>query len=65
MAKKSFTILLQTVGKDVIQQLNRPVIKNSKMNIKYILFSKLRANCDAICKFGTYHSIMKKIAKSI
>ena len=51
--------------KDVIQQLNRPVIKNSKMNIKYILFSELRTNCDAICKFGTDHSIMEKIAKSI
>lgn len=51
--------------KDVIQQLNRPVIKNSKMNIKYILFSELRANCDAICKFGTDHLIMNKIAKSV
>ncbi|MFE3868963.1 hypothetical protein ACFX5E_12910 [Flavobacterium sp. LS2P90] len=46
--------------KDVIQQLNRPVIKNSKMNIKYILFSELRNQCDAICKFGSDYSIMKK-----
>ena len=51
--------------KDVIHQLNRPVIKNSKMIIKYILFSELRANCDAICKFGTDFNIMDKIAKSI
>lgn len=49
--------------KDVLQQLNRPVIKNSKINIKYILFSELRASCDAICKFGTANFIMEKIAK--
>jgi type II restriction enzyme len=51
--------------KDVILQLNRPVIKKSKMNIKYILFSELRSECDAICKFGSDYSIMEKIAKSI
>lgn len=60
-----YIIIPDNREKDVIQQLNRPVIKNSKMNIKYILFSELRANCDAICKFGTDHSIMDKIAKSI
>ncbi|WP_339895731.1 hypothetical protein [uncultured Algibacter sp.] len=51
--------------KDVIQQLNRPVIKNSKIHIKYILFSELKTHCDAICKFGTDLSIMDKIAKSV
>ncbi|WP_445734472.1 hypothetical protein [Mariniflexile sp.] len=51
--------------KEVVHQLNRPVIKNSKMHIKYILFSELRAHCDAICKFGTDLSIMEKIAKSV
>jgi len=60
-----YIIIPDNREKDVIQQLNRPVIKNSKMNIKYILFSELRANCDAICKFGTDQSIMEKIAKSI
>lgn len=60
-----YIIIPDNREKDVIQQLNRPVIKNSKMNIKYILFSELRANCDAICKFGSDHSIMDKIAKSI
>ena len=58
-----YIIIPDNREKDVIQQLNRPVIKNSKMNIKYILFSELRANCDAICKFGSDHSIMDKIAK--
>mgnify|MGYP000547056436 CR=1 FL=1 len=60
-----YIIIPDSREKDVIQQLNRPVIKNSKMNIKYILFSELRTNCDAICKFGSDHSIMEKIAKSI
>ena len=40
-------------------------IKNSKINIKYILFSELRNNCDAICKFGSDHLIMDKISKSV
>ena len=60
-----YIIIPNSREKDVIQQLNRPVIKNSKMLIKYILFSELRENCDAICKFGTDLSIMDKIAKSI
>ena len=51
--------------KDVEHQLNRPAIKNSKIHIKYILFSELRTHCDAICKFGTDLSIMDKIAKSV
>lgn len=60
-----YIIIPDNREKDVILQLNRPVVKNSKMIIKYILFSELRANCDAICKFGTNHSIMEKIAKSV
>lgn len=59
-----YIIIPDSREKDVIQQLNRPVIKNSKMHIRYILFSELKANCDAICKFGTDHSIMEKIAKT-
>lgn len=60
-----YIIIPDSREKDVIQQLNRPVIRNSKMNIKYILFSELRTQCDAICKFGSDYSIMEKIAKSI
>ena len=60
-----YIIIPDSREKDVILQLKRPAIKNSKMTIKYILFSELRANCDAICKFGSDHSIMEKIAKSI
>lgn len=50
--------------KDVLLQMNRPSIKNISVPIKYILFSELRSNCDAICKFGNSHLIMEKIAKS-
>ena len=63
--KVFYIIIPDSRENDVILQLNRPVIKNSKMLIKYILFSELKANCDAICKFGSDHSIMGKISKSI
>lgn len=58
-----YIIIPDSREKDVTLQLNRPVIKNSKINIKYILFSDLRCHCDAICKFGSDHSIMDKISK--
>lgn len=60
-----YIIIPNSREKDVILQLNRPAIKNTKMNIKYILFSELRSNCDAICRFGTDHTIMEKISKSV
>ena len=50
--------------KDVVLQLSRPSIKQIKTPIKYILFSELRQHCDALCKFGDNHHIMKKIAKT-
>lgn len=59
-----YIIIPDSREKDVKLQLTRPVIRNSKINIKYILFSELRTNCDAICRFGSDHSIMEKIAKS-
>ena len=51
--------------KDVCMQLSRPAIKGLKTEIKYILFSDLRKDCDALCKFGENHFVMGKIAKSI
>lgn len=60
-----YIVIPDSREKDVVQQLSRPSIKNSKVNIKYILFSELRNNCDAICRFGTDHLIMNKISKSI
>lgn len=59
-----YIIIPDTRERDVIQQLNRPAIKNAGIPIKYILFSDLRSHCDAICRFGTDHSIMENIAKS-
>ena len=50
---------------EVRMQLSRPSIKSLKVPVNYILFSDLRQNCDALCKFGENHHIMKKIAKSI
>jgi type II restriction enzyme len=51
--------------KDVRMQLSRPSIKSLKVAINYILFSELRQNCEALCRFGEDHSIMAKIAKSV
>ena len=51
--------------KDVCMQLCRPAIKQNNVLIKYILFSELRSQCDALCKFGDCHRIMEKIAKAV
>ncbi len=51
--------------KEVIMQLHRPTIRNSGINIHYILFTDLRENCEAICKFGEDKEILKKISKTI
>lgn len=51
--------------RDVISQLKRPSIKNSSINIKYIMFSELEKHCDAICLLGDTHLVMEKIAKVI
>ena len=51
--------------KDVRMQLSRPSIKSIKIPIHYILFSDLREHCDALCRFGENHHIMKKIAKTV
>jgi type II restriction enzyme len=60
-----YIIIPDSREKDIILQLSRPSIRNSKINIKYIVFSELRSHCDAICKFGTDMTVMEKISKSI
>lgn len=60
-----YIIIPDNREKDVQLQLSRPAIKNSDIQIKYILFSELRQNCEAICKFGADNTIMNKISKSI
>ena len=60
-----YIIIPDSREKDVKLQLSRPSIKNIKVPISYILFSDLRQNCDAICKFGNSHLILEKIAKTV
>lgn len=58
-----FLVVPNQREKEVILQLKRPSIKQQNAPIQYILFSELRQHCDAICKFGTDHNAMTKIAK--
>lgn len=51
--------------KELVMQLNRPAIKNSKVDICYILFSDLRRHCDAICTLGENKETLLKIAKVV
>lgn len=60
-----FIVLPNNREKEVIMQLSRPSIKSSQTKIQYILFSDLREHCDALCKFGESHNILKKIAKTV
>lgn len=59
-----FIIIPDEREKDVLLQLSRPSILKSEVQIRYILFSDLRENCDALCKFGDDHKILEKIARS-
>jgi type II restriction enzyme len=59
-----YIVLPNNREKEVVMQLLRPSIKGHKTNIQYILFSDLREHCEALCKFGDSHHILKKIAKT-
>lgn len=59
-----FIVLPNKREKEVVMQLTRPSFKNNQTDIEYILFSELREHCDALCKFGDDHHILKKIAKT-
>jgi len=48
-----------------VLQLMRPSIRSSDIQIRYIPFSELRSNCDAICKFGEDKEILKKISNGV
>ena len=61
---KLYIIIPDKREKDVKLQLNRPSVKNSNLEILYILTSDLRKECDALCKYGENYHIMEKIAKS-
>ncbi len=60
-----YLIIPDNREKEVLLQLQRPSIKNSKIEIHYILFSELKNNCDAICKFGEDKKILKKISRTL
>lgn len=60
-----FIIIPDNREKELVLQLGRPAIKKNNIDIQYILFSDLRAHCDALCKFGESHKILEKIAKTI
>lgn len=50
--------------KEVKAQLLRPSLQQEKSrSISYILFSDLRCDCDAMCKFGSSSDVLKQIAK--
>ncbi|MBJ7882613.1 hypothetical protein [Gelidibacter salicanalis] len=57
-----YIVLPDKREKEVVMQLTRPSLRNSH-KIEYILFSDLREHCDALCKFGDSHNILKKISK--
>lgn len=51
--------------KEVMAQLARPAFRNDLANISlgYIPFDDLCQHCDALCKFGDDHSILRKITR--
>lgn len=52
--------------KEIKAQLLRPSFQHDQMcSISYILFSDLRCDCDAMCKFGTNASVLDKISTSV
>ncbi|WP_394237295.1 hypothetical protein [Niallia oryzisoli] len=52
--------------KEIKAQLLRPSFQHNQMcRISYILFSDLRCDCDAMCKFGTDSSVLDKISIGI
>lgn len=60
-----FLIIPDNRENELIFQLNRPAIKNTNIEMHYILFSDLRKHCDAICSLGDNKDILKKISKMV
>ena len=52
--------------KEVMAQLARPAFRRDLADIPlaFIPFDDLCEHCDALCKFGEDHSILKKIART-
>ncbi|WP_400245615.1 hypothetical protein AB3U99_03870 [Niallia sp. JL1B1071] len=52
--------------KEIQAQLLRPSFQHEQMcSISYVLFSDLRCDCDAMCKFGIDANVLNKISKTI
>lgn len=51
--------------KEIKAQLLRPSFQGNRDFIAYILFSDLRCDCDAMCKFGSSLEVLSKIAKTV
>ena len=51
--------------KEVIAQLNRPAFRNdlADISLAFIPFDNLRDHCEALCKFGEDHTILRKIVQ--
>ena len=51
--------------REVIAQLTRPAFRNdlTDISLAFISFDNLRNHCDALCKFGEDHSVLRKIAQ--
>jgi type II restriction enzyme len=51
--------------KEVMAQLARPAFREdlADISLAFIPFKDLRANCDALCRFGEDHTILRKVAR--
>jgi type II restriction enzyme len=52
--------------KEVLFQFNRPAFRSdlADISLAFIPFDNLREHCDALCKFGEDHTILRKIVHS-
>lgn len=63
---KLYLVAPNSREKEIKAQLLRPSFQHDQMcSISYILFSDLRCDCDAMCKFGTNASVLDKISINI
>ena len=59
-----FLVAPDSREKEIIAQLNRPSFRNLDcLNLRYILFSRLKENINALCTFGDDYKILFKISK--
>jgi type II restriction enzyme len=50
--------------KEIVAQLQRPAFRNLKdVAFRYLLFSDIECNCEAMCRFGEDYRILLKVAR--